>query len=50
MEGSPSQPSPAPCLPEGSGSLHARSFKLRFASQREQGRSYVSLVKPLGLR
>ncbi|XP_063890434.1 uncharacterized protein LOC135116796 [Helicoverpa armigera] len=30
-------------------SLHARSFKLRFASQREQGRSYVSLVKPLGL-
>lgn len=30
--------------------LHARSFKLRFAAQREQGRSYVSLVKPLGLR
>lgn len=30
--------------------LHSRSFKLRFASQREQGRSYVSLVKPLGLR
>ncbi|XP_022834728.1 uncharacterized protein LOC111362304 [Spodoptera litura] len=29
--------------------LHARSFKLRFASQREQGRSYVSLVRPLGL-
>ncbi|XP_026745126.1 uncharacterized protein LOC113506487 [Trichoplusia ni] len=29
--------------------LHARSFKLRFAAQREQGRSYVSLVKPLGL-
>lgn len=30
--------------------LHARSFKLRFAAQREVGRSYVSLVKPLGLR
>lgn len=30
--------------------LHPRSFKLRFASQREQGRSYVSLVRPLGLR
>ncbi|XP_028035675.1 uncharacterized protein LOC114247058 [Bombyx mandarina] len=29
--------------------LHARSFKLRFAAQREVGRSYVSLVKPLGL-
>lgn len=30
--------------------LHARSFKLRFAAQREPGRSNVSLVKPLGLR
>ncbi|CAD0198103.1 unnamed protein product [Chrysodeixis includens] len=33
----------------GGRPLHARSFKLRFAAQREQGRSYVSLVKPLGL-
>lgn len=30
--------------------LHARSFKLRFAAQRELGRSYVSAVKPLTLR
>lgn len=29
---------------------HPRSFKLRFAAQREPGRSYVSLVKPRGLR
>lgn len=28
----------------------ARSFKLRFAAQRELGRSYVSAVKPLRLR
>lgn len=30
--------------------LHARAFKLRFAAQRELGRSYVSRVKPRGLR
>ncbi|CAH2106913.1 unnamed protein product [Euphydryas editha] len=28
---------------------HVKSFKLRFASQRELGRSYVSAVKPLRL-
>lgn len=35
----------------GAGRVHhARSFKLRFAAQREPGRSYVSPVKPRGLR
>lgn len=45
---------PARIAPEGagtgSGAQHAHTFKLRFASQRELGRSYVSLVKPLTLR
>ncbi|CAG4976994.1 unnamed protein product [Colias eurytheme] len=35
-------PSPAPAL-------HPRSFKLRFAAQRELGRSHISAVKPLAL-
>lgn len=30
--------------------LHTKSFKLRFATQHELGRSNVSAVKPLGLR
>ncbi|CAH0700258.1 unnamed protein product [Spodoptera exigua] len=42
--GQAGEPEPATARP-----LHPRSFKLRFASQREQGRSYVSLVRPLGL-
>ncbi|XP_046960166.1 uncharacterized protein LOC124530196 [Vanessa cardui] len=35
--------------PDSSAPLHAKSFKLRFASQREPGRSYVSAVQPLRL-
>ncbi|XP_047526662.1 uncharacterized protein LOC125063966 [Vanessa atalanta] len=39
----------APTHADSSAPLHAKSFKLRFASQRELGRSYVSAVKPLRL-
>ncbi|XP_061377798.1 uncharacterized protein LOC133319010 [Danaus plexippus] len=35
--------------PSEPNNLHRKSFKLRFASQRELGRSYVSAIKPLGL-
>lgn len=35
---------------ETNAQLHSKSFKLRFASQRELGRSYMSAVKPLRLR
>ncbi|XP_030029531.1 uncharacterized protein LOC115446860 isoform X3 [Manduca sexta] len=51
--GSSARPSAAPARRECTAQarpLHARSFKLRFAPQREPGRSYVSLVKPFALR
>ncbi|XP_050342991.1 uncharacterized protein LOC126768748 [Nymphalis io] len=35
--------------PGSTAPLHSKSFKLRFAFQRELGRSDVSAVKPLGL-
>lgn len=51
---------PASAAPVGGGGgdfalsaaprINLVSFKLRFASQREPGRSDVSAVKPLGLR
>ncbi|XP_030029532.1 uncharacterized protein LOC115446860 isoform X4 [Manduca sexta] len=50
--GSSARPSAAPARRECTAQarpLHARSFKLRFAPQREPGRSYVSLVKPFAL-
>ncbi|XP_075970989.1 uncharacterized protein LOC142973235 [Anticarsia gemmatalis] len=46
---SPTRPPPEAGAADAGRPLHPRSFKLRFASQREQGRSYVSLVRPHGL-